>query len=48
MAAKAAPTSKETNMDTISEYGRSIGAGVLTLILLGGVGYLLYTALFSV
>jgi hypothetical protein len=38
----------ETNMDTISESVRSIGAGVLTLILLGGVGYLLYTALFSV
>lgn len=35
-------------MDAISEYGRSIGAGVLTLVLLGGVGYLLYMALFSV
>ncbi len=35
-------------MDTISESVRSIGAGVLTLILLGGVGWLLYTALFDI
>jgi preprotein translocase subunit Sss1 len=32
-------------MDTIS---RSVGAGLLTLVFLGGVGYLLYVALFSV
>jgi hypothetical protein len=35
-------------MDTISNLARSIGAGVLTLAFLGGIGYLLYVALFNV
>jgi hypothetical protein len=35
-------------MDTISNFGRSVGAGLLTLVFLGGVGYLLYVALFNV
>lgn len=35
-------------MDTISNLAKSVGAGVLTLAFLGGVGYLLYLALFNV
>lgn len=35
-------------MDTMSNLAKSIGAGVLTLAFLSGVGYLLYVALFSV
>lgn len=39
---------RESNMDTMSNLARSIGAGVFTLAFLSGVGYLLYIALFSV
>jgi len=30
-----------------SSFGRSIGAGILTLLLFAGVGYLVYTSLFG-
>ncbi len=33
-------------MDTMNACLKSIGAGVLTLIILGGLGYYAYTALF--
>ncbi|MDE2181498.1 MAG: hypothetical protein KGJ78_00610 [Alphaproteobacteria bacterium] len=33
-------------METVSACLKSIGAGVLTLIVLGGLGYYAYTALF--
>lgn len=35
-------------MESFSDLISRIGAGVLTLAFLGGVGYLLYIALFSV
>jgi hypothetical protein len=38
---------RERIMDTLSNLAKSVGAGVLTLAFLGGVGYLMYVALFS-
>jgi|GEM_PF-6751138 hypothetical protein len=35
-------------MDTISNLMSRIGVGVLTLAFLGGIGYLMYLALFNV
>jgi hypothetical protein len=34
-------------MDSITDFGKSIGAGILTLALLVGVGYFAYTSLFN-
>jgi hypothetical protein len=39
---------RERNMDTVSNFVKSIGAGVLTLAFLVGVGYFFYVALFNV
>jgi hypothetical protein len=40
-------TISKFDSETTSNIGRSVGAGLLTLVFLGGVGYLMYVALFS-
>ncbi len=34
-------------MDSIRDFGKTIGAGILTLALFVGVGYFVYTSLFN-
>ncbi len=36
-----------SHTDTASSVGERIGAGLITLVLLGGIGFLLFIALFS-
>lgn len=34
-------------MDSITDFGKTIGVGILTLALFVGVGYFVYTSLFN-
>ncbi len=42
------PHREEDFETSLSETAKSIGAGIFTLAFLGGIGYLLYIALFNV